>query len=518
MYILEPVDAKLTDKCFFVAPLASDQQLSLFSFYVQLSTTSSPNPTSVIIIPFPIKTLPSSSVPHHAPILLSNDTTNNNLVNFVDGIIGCFPFTKPLNIEGHHVLPPSSSVDKVDPMHDDLTNNNGNHNKHIYDQIQHTNHITNHTSTVSHPLSSSIHEPHRTTTDNSIHHPHHHSLHSSYNYQNPPPPPTNTSNTTHPSLIIHSTSKAPVASNISLTWITNVNDIVPSTATGNGSTGSISTLNSNVPNILHQRYTSYPVTNYLRIDIPVNNFTVTNKFTVRCVFGIIHSRIQHELLWIPSRSSLRLPHHHQSSSSSSTPSTSVSSSPNKGSTTTERTTIPSNNHNNTTTGDQPLYVPWNLDIYSIGTARIADWSGGGKTPLETVQDIRHRHASGTFRSLDLPYMEWSTLCRSTYAPPPLRTSYHCSIDPSLSIVLDNNNGQHDNEDDDDEEENNEDKQKINSNRSPTSSSTVTLQTVSPITILAPNIPWKATLRHKKVVYGPDDDISLRLDDGNVPYE
>lgn len=104
-------------------------------------------------------------------------------------------------------------------------------------------------------------------------------------------------------------------------------------------------------------------------------------------------------------------------------------------------------------------MAWNTDVYSLGTARVADWSGGGKTPVEAVEDLRHRFASGTFRRLVLPTVEARAALMGPTAPGELRVA--CTEGQGGTGVV---------------------------------------------------------LRHKRVALGPNEDIALRLDDGTVAYE
>jgi hypothetical protein len=64
-----------------------------------------------------------------------------------------------------------------------------------------------------------------------------------------------------------------------------------------------------------------------------------------------------------------------------------------------------------------------LHVYSVGTVRRYDWHGGGKTPIEMVEDLRHRFASGSFRVLRQPATSWEALRGSTTAPPAVRALF-----------------------------------------------------------------------------------------------
>jgi hypothetical protein len=121
------------------------------------------------------------------------------------------------------------------------------------------------------------------------------------------------------------------------------------------------------------------------------------------------------------------------------------------------------------------------DVYSVGTARVCDWSGGGKTPAEAVDDIHRRHASGTFRVLVPAVEEYHRVCGGPTAPRELVAAY-----------------------------------------AGVAGSTTTLGGAPAVTLPgaagAPPLPWIACVRHKRVVVPPEHDIALQLDDGRVPIE
>lgn len=68
----------------------------------------------------------------------------------------------------------------------------------------------------------------------------------------------------------------------------------------------------------------------------------------------------------------------------------------------------------------PALLGADAHVYSIGTARRADWSGGGKSSLEAYEDARHRLAAGSFRRCvpSVLLLHW------VHAPPPPHPLVH----------------------------------------------------------------------------------------------
>lgn len=140
-------------------------------------------------------------------------------------------------------------------------------------------------------------------------------------------------------------------------------------------------------------------------------------------------------------------------------------------------------------------VPWNADIFSVGTARIGGWEGGGKTPEEAEKDIRYRHAVGSFRSLTVPTRKWTDVFASaSLAPPEVRAVYA----GERGIVTDLDG--------------------VQWPGLPSSSSAAPGAAAAGASGPGTDrgMPWVACMRHKKVALGPDTDTLLRLDDGNIP--
>ena len=66
-------------------------------------------------------------------------------------------------------------------------------------------------------------------------------------------------------------------------------------------------------------------------------------------------------------------------------------------------------------GDVPINVRWNTSVYSVGTIRREDWSGGGKDPDTMFQDLKKRFASGSYRKIVPPRLQWADTSKSIAA-------------------------------------------------------------------------------------------------------
>lgn len=135
-------------------------------------------------------------------------------------------------------------------------------------------------------------------------------------------------------------------------------------------------------------------------------------------------------------------------------------------------------------------VRWDTTILSVGTGRHADWSGGGKTPGEMLEDIRHRHASGTFNVTQPPIHTWKGLRLDRNKMPQEVVDVFSASNPATDLLP------------------------PSVARTGGTPGTATLpaalfgpQTGSPCCPLD-------TLRLRKVMMGPDMDLLLTLDDGH----
>lgn len=79
-----------------------------------------------------------------------------------------------------------------------------------------------------------------------------------------------------------------------------------------------------------------------------------------------------------------------------------------------------------TSGDDAVPVAQHAchcTLFSAATARVeGSWASGGKTPEDAVAEIKHRHAIGTFRAMQLPTEAWAEVAASGDAPAGLRAA------------------------------------------------------------------------------------------------
>lgn len=140
-------------------------------------------------------------------------------------------------------------------------------------------------------------------------------------------------------------------------------------------------------------------------------------------------------------------------------------------------------------------VRWDTTILSVGTGRHADWSGGGKSPTEMAEDIRHRHASGTFNVTQPPLHQWKSLRMDRARMPKEIIDVFSACNPSTDLLP----------------------ASVASTGGTPGLPTLPTAIFGPHTG-SPCVPMD-TLRLRKVMMGPDMDLLLTLDDGqHAPEE
>lgn len=140
-----------------------------------------------------------------------------------------------------------------------------------------------------------------------------------------------------------------------------------------------------------------------------------------------------------------------------------------------------------TGGGAPL-LKWDATVVSVGTARRADWSGGGKAPSQMASEMRARHASGTFTATLPPSLSWDA-CRVDPACMPEEVTRVFTTQGVGDVA-----GSH--------------------------AGALTGVPTFPRALWGPGAgePPLDVLRLRKVLMAPDRDLRLRLDDGTASEE
>ena len=180
-------------------------------------------------------------------------------------------------------------------------------------------------------------------------------------------------------------------------------------------------------------------------------------------------------------------------------------------------------------------VKWDCHLVSAGTLRAGDWRGGGKTPTELSEDMRHRFASGTYKRMTPPCRSWSELRSSALASPQVRDAFHVAGESSHSLAPPDatagrrrTRGSSINVADGDTAvvhvaagaRSSATASSALPQRSFVSFGDVSVATTG-TTPHAPQLPLLGAadvLRMKKVALGPDIDVLLALDDGSTSTE